>query len=222
MHAFSRLLKTDLRNRRTALWMTLTTLVLLHGGFVSIPYFTETPPYPLILNMNVILFVVALSLPFLHAFNIWLEEWRHNTVFRLLSLPVHRTKLLLAKYAAIVIEVLLITGVMLLGLSVQNGLADGQLFRSEPLLTWGWSTVAFVFSLLLLMSGLIFLIFFSVLLGRSAGRWPFLTTFLSFVAGLAISSFAFALVPSTVVLAVLGLAFFWGCFYWLEQKTGIA
>ncbi|WP_409343826.1 ABC transporter permease [Paenibacillus sp. MBLB4367] len=226
MRTFSRLIQTDLRNRRTTILVTLGSVVVWNILFAVLPAVLSLPSSAkgLIMTLDIVGIGCMLFIPFLHCFSTWNEEWRHRTVSYLLALPVRRRQLIASKYTAIVCETLLFMGVMAIGMSLQNGLHDGTLFRSEPLLTFDWPKIAYIVKLILAVSALILLCFFSTLLGKCFGPLSALVTFLTFVAGSFVSILASAVqtvAPPTLVFALLCLAFYLGSLYVLEKKVGV-
>ncbi|MFD0675655.1 MULTISPECIES: ABC-2 transporter permease [unclassified Paenibacillus] len=223
MHAFRRLLITDLRNRRNTIIATLSAFVLLHAAIAILTYQLQLPSdaYGFVMVMNITLFSIVLLIPFLHCFSTWREEWKQHSIYHLLSLPVHRTYLLMSKYISIVLEVVLITVVMIAGLWMQYKLSDGMLLRAEPLITFEWSKVVLVLKLLLVLTSVVFLSSLSMFIGKCCGRLSLGATFLSFFCGLLVGVLTFANFPSILTLAILSLAYFLVSMYLLEKKVGV-
>ncbi|RAV10796.1 ABC-2 transporter permease [Paenibacillus contaminans] len=224
MHTFSRLIKTDLRNRRTTMLVTLGAVILWNILMALLPVDLPAPKLGFIMTLNVAAIYVMLFIPFLHCFSTWNEEWRHRTVSYLLALPVRRKQLLASKYIAIVSEAILFMTVMAIGLSLQNAIHDGMMFRSEPLLTFDWPKFAFIVKIALAATCLIMLCFFSTLVGRCFGTMPALITFVTFTAGAFLSILAGLVqsaVPPALAFALLCLAFYLGSLYLLERKVGV-
>ncbi|MFD2169370.1 ABC transporter permease [Tumebacillus lipolyticus] len=212
MLAFRRLVKTDLRNRRNTIFVTLGTIVLLNAVLALLPALFNIPQDGLqfVLSLNIAVFVAVLLIPLLNCFSVWREEWKHRTIYHLLSLPVSRAQLLLAKYISIFVEALLIAAIMLIGLSIQNWLSEGLLFRAEPLIAFNWSNILFVGGLLLFTTCLIFLCFFSSLLGKCFKRYSLLMTFFIFLVGLTASILALSNLLISLLLILVCLLLFWG------------
>ncbi|TBL80384.1 ABC-2 transporter permease [Paenibacillus thalictri] len=219
MRVFSRLIKNDLRNRRNMLWAILCTLILFHIAFIALLEWTDIN-LQLALSIDTTVFVAIFGFPFMHAFSTWRAEWRQQSIHLLLSLPVSRAYFLLSKYIVILLEVLMIAIVMLTGLSVQNWICQGRLFRIEPLITFDASKLLIVFGLLLGITCLIFLCFFSVLLAACVRKAPFVVAFLIFTLGFFISSLIVTNLSQIAALSCLCLLFFFGSLYLLEQKIG--
>lgn len=223
MHAFSRLLKTDMRNRRNTLLITIGVLVMLNASIALLPFLQifDGMRLDFVMTLNIAVFWSALLIPLVHCFSTWREEWKQRSIYMLLSLPVPRTHLLLSKSVTLVLEALILTGVMAAGLSLQNGLQDGLLFRAEPLMTMSWAKMWFLLQLLLAAFCFVFLCFFSSLLGTCFQRMALFVTFLVFVAGLLVTIAAMANLPPSLVFVLLGLGYFLGCTYLLEKKAGV-
>ncbi|WP_028550582.1 hypothetical protein [Paenibacillus sp. UNC451MF] len=222
MHAFRRLLLTDLRNRRNTLLVALGATVLLNAVVIVLMiqmFLTEGLDIVTLLDITV--FSVMLLIPFLRCFSSWRDEWRQHGIYHLLSLPIPRTYLLLSKYISIVWEVLLITAIMIIGLWVQYGVSGGKLFRAEPLITFEWAKVGFVAEWFLLLTNGVFLSFMSALVGKWCGKWSHLAAFISFVVGALIWGIAYINLPSMYTLIVLALLFFGMSVYLLEKKVGV-
>ncbi|WP_158302104.1 ABC-2 transporter permease [Paenibacillus mesophilus] len=223
MHAFSRLLKTDLRNRRNTLLIAIGMLVLLNAALALLPFLEIFNGMRLdfVMTLNIAVFCSALLIPLTHCFSTWREEWKQRSIYLLLSLPVPRTHLLLSKCVTVILEALILTGVMAAGLSLQNGLHDGLLFRAEPLVTMTWAKAWFILRLLLAGLCLVSLCFFSSLLGKCFRRSALFVTFLVFVAGLLVTIVAMANLPPSLVFVIFGLGYFIGSTYLLEKKAGV-
>lgn len=221
MHAFRRLLITEMRNRRNIILITLGAGVLLNAAISIILSQLDRLPESLgiITILNIIVFTAMLFIPFLHSFTVWREEWKQHTIYHLLALPVPRIYLIMSKYISILIEVLLILLVTIMSLWVQYQISDGLLFRAEPLVTFDWSKALLVMNWLLSASSLVFLCSMSVLLGKCSGKVSLLITFLSFVAGLFVWIIAFANFPSTFTLIVMVLVYYFLYLYLLEKKV---
>ncbi|WP_282938534.1 hypothetical protein [Paenibacillus sp. RC67] len=222
MHAFKRLLFTDLRNRRNTLMVALGATVLLNIAIIVLILQLFLPEgLDIVTLLDIVVFSVMLLIPFLRCFSSWREEWRQYGIYHLLILPVPRIYLLLSKYISIVWEVLLITAVMIIGLSVQYGVSGGKLFRAEPLITFEWSKLGLMAQWFLLLTTVIFLSFMSVLAGKWCGKWSSLVAFISFVAGAVLWSIAYINFPSIYTLIVMALLFFTASVYLLEKKVGV-
>lgn len=222
MHAFRRLFLTDLRNRRNTLLATLATTVLLNGALAILILYLRPPlnGFGLVMLLDIVLFAGLLLVTFLHCFSIWQEEWKQQTVTQLLSLPVPRVYMLMSKYMVILAEALLITAVMAAGMWVQLGTSNGQLFRVEPILLFDWSKVWLIAKWIFSATGLIFLSFTSIFLGKCSRSLSMLITFLSFIAGMAVWIVAFANFPSFFTLLFFSLAYFGASLYLLDKKVG--
>ncbi|MEK3724291.1 ABC-2 transporter permease [Paenibacillus sp. FSL H8-0034] len=223
MHAFRRLFLTDLRNRRNTLLATLATTVLLNAAVSILIFYLHLPQegLGLITMLDVIIFAGLLLMTFLHCFSTWQEEWKQQAITHLLSLPVPRTYMLMSKYIVILLEALLITVVMIVGMWVQLGMSNGQLFRVEPLLLFDWSKVLLIVKWIFSATGLIFLCFTSIFLGKCSRSHSILITFSSFTAGLLVWIVAFANFPSFLTLLIFCLAYFSASCYLLDKKVGI-
>ncbi|MCM3271243.1 ABC transporter permease [Paenibacillus elgii] len=223
MHAFRRLLLTDLRNRRNTILVTLGATILLNAAMAILTFQMRFPQNTLgfVMFLDIVIFCVLLFVPFLHCFSTWREEWKQHTIYRLLTLPVPRAHLLLSKYISILLETLLISAVMIAGLFVQLKVSQGLLFRAEPLTVDDWSKVLLITKWLLAEACLVFLCSASMLLGKCCGRLSLLVTFLGFVAGLLLWIVAYANVPSIFTLIVVGAAYFAASLYLLEKKVGV-
>lgn len=223
MHAFRRLVLTDLRNRRGTIWVTLGTMALLNVAVAILPLHMQIPENGLgfIMFLNIIVFAAVLLVPFLHCFSTWRDEWKQHSIYQLLVLPVPRTYLLASKYISILVEVMLITAVMIAGLSIQYGVSGELLFRADPLVTFEWSKVLLVIKWFLSVTCCVFLCSTSMLLGKCCGRLSLLVTFLSFIAGLFLWIITFANFTSTFTLVIVSLAFFMASYYLLNKKVGV-
>lgn len=223
MHAFSRLIKTDLRNRRTSIGVTVGAIILINAAFILVPALYPLPQEWLsfLLTMNIAVFTSILLIPFLHCFSSWGDEWKQRTIYLFLALPVPRAYLLLAKYVAIMLETLLLSAVMIIGLSVQNGFHHGLLFRAEPLYTLNGAKIKFIMELLLLATSIIFISFASVLLGKSVRRFSAITSLLVFIAALLAAALALANFASLPTFIVISVVFFTGGLYILNKKAGV-
>ncbi|MDF2716609.1 MAG: hypothetical protein K0R28_3534 [Paenibacillus sp.] len=202
--------------------ITFGVLVLLNAALALLPFLQNFDNLQLdfVMTLNIAVYCSAMLIPLIHCFSTWREEWKQRSIYLLLSLPVPRTHLLLTKSVTVVLEALIITGVMAAGLSLQNGLSDGMLFRAEPLVTVTWAKMWFILRLLLAAFCLIFLCFFSSLLGKCFRRMALFVTFLVFVAGLLMTIVAMANLPPSLVFVVFGLGYFLGSAYLLEKKVG--
>lgn len=223
MHAFRRLVLTDLRNRRSTIWVTLGAIVLLNVVVAILPLHMQLPEYGLglIMSLNIMVFSAVLLIPFVHCFSTWRDEWQQHSIYQLLVLPVPRTYLLFSKYISILVEVILITAVMLAGLWVQYGVSGELLFRADPLITFEWSKVLLVIKWFLSVTCCVFLCFTSMLIGKCCGRLSLLATCLSFIAGLFLCIVAFANFTSTFTLIIVCLVFFTISSYLLNKKVGV-
>ncbi|MDF2662769.1 MAG: hypothetical protein K0Q94_5560 [Paenibacillus sp.] len=223
MHAFSRLLKTDLRNRRNTILITLGTLVLVHAALalLSLQQSFDKEQLSFVSTLNIAVYFCAMLVPFVYCFSAWREERRQLTIYLLLSLPIPRTHLLMSKSLAVGSEILLISVVMAAGLAVQNGISDGQMFRTEPLITLNAEKIGLMLRILLAAACLAFLCFFSTLLGACFRKLSLLVTCLVFAAGLVVTILAMAHVQPLFVFALFGLAYFGGSVYLLEKKVGV-
>ncbi|WP_165972214.1 ABC-2 transporter permease [Paenibacillus piri] len=223
MHPFKRLFMTDLRNRRNAIVVSMAAMLLVHTAIMILTDHTqELASLGFIMVINIVFFAIMLFIPFLHSFSAWREEWKQHSIYYLLSLPIPRTYLLLSKYLVILLEALLITVVMVAGLWIQLGLSNGMLFRVEPLLLWDAAKVLLLLKWLFAASGLIFLNFTSVFLGKWSGKLSLPVAFVSFVAGLFVWIVAFANFPSFITLASFTLLFFGASYYLLDKKAEVA
>ncbi|WP_187273826.1 ABC-2 transporter permease [Paenibacillus sp. N3.4] len=221
MHAFSRLLLTELRNRRNIMLITLGADVLLIAAVTILAFHSNLDNMAFMMFLNIAVFVVVLLIPFMHGFSTWREEWKQHSIYHLLALPVPRTYLLITKYIAILVEILLLLAVTIVGLWIQHWLSDGVLFRAEPLVTFEWSKVILVVKLFLTATSLVFLCSMSTLLGKWIGKLSLLVTFLAFVVGLLVWIIVFANWPSFLTLLMLSLVFFGINVYLLEKKVGV-
>ncbi len=223
MHAFKRLLKTDLRNRRNTIFINLGVILISNIILALLPFQLNIPQtgYNFVMTLNIIVFFAVLYIPLLNCFSTWREEWKQHAIFQLLSLPVPRTYLLISKYISILIEFLLISVVMLTGLSVQNWLQKGLLFRVEPLITLNWSKGLFITEIMFSVTCLIFLCFFSTLLGKCFRRFSQFITFITFFVGCVISIIVLFTMQPLFVSILLSLIYFFGSLYLLEKKVGI-
>ncbi|UKS25179.1 ABC transporter permease [Paenibacillus sp. HWE-109] len=222
MHAFRRLVLTDLRNRRNTIWVTLGAMALLNVAVAILTRHRQLPDeLGFIMFLNIMVFAAGLLIPFLHCFSTWLDEWKQHSIYQLLILPVPRTYLLVSKYISILVEVMLITAVMIAGLWMQHSVNGEQLFRAEPLVTFEWSKVLLVIKWFLSVTCCMFLCSASILIGKCCGRLSLLVSFLSFIAGLFLWIIAFANFMSTFTLVIVSLVFFMVSYYLLNKKVGV-
>jgi ABC-type transport system involved in multi-copper enzyme maturation permease subunit len=223
VHAFSRLLKTDLRNRRNTILITLGALVLAHAALALLimQQNFDKAQLSFVSTLNIAVYFSAMLLPFVYCFSAWREERRQRSIYLLLSLPIPRTHLLMSKSLAVGWEILLISAVMAAGLTIQNGISDGLLFRTEPLITLNAAKIWFMLRILLAAACLVFLCFFSTLLGACFGKLSLLITCLVFAVGLVVTIVAMANIQPFFVFAFFGLGYFGGSVYLLEKKVGV-
>ncbi|WP_341415503.1 ABC transporter permease [Paenibacillus filicis] len=223
MHAFRRLLVTELRNRRNTIVVAAGAILFLHAAILILTYHSnpQADGFASIMVLNIALFALVLQVPFLHSFSAWREEWRQRAIYQLLMLPVPRVYLLLSKGISLLLETLLLSLVMLAGLWVQYELSGGLLLRAEPLTTFAWSKVLLIYNLLICAASVIFLSTMSMLLGKRAGKFSLLVTFLSFAAGLFLAIVAFANLPTEIGLTAILIVLFLFNWFLLEKKVDI-
>ncbi|MGE5704841.1 MAG: hypothetical protein ACM32O_20115 [Clostridia bacterium] len=221
MHAFKRLLKTDLRSLRNTILVSAAGIMMLNFIllFVLTQFDVEFNMIELVRNLNISAFMAVLLIPFLHTYRIWDKEWKRHTILLLLSLPVTRMQVLVSKYIAILVECLIVVTIMLAGLAVQNWAVDGQMFRMEPLVTITLEKVLFAAGFLFDFTSLIFMCFFCTLLGKCFPTYSLLVTCTVFVVGM-FGTFAVTLMlQSILVLYLFGGAYFLGSLYVLEKRV---
>ncbi|MFB9755074.1 ABC transporter permease [Paenibacillus hodogayensis] len=221
MHAFSRLLKTELRNRRNEWLIIVAALVVLNVLLSLLQLFMDRDQLAFVMTLNIVVYCVMLLAPLVHGFSIWREEWKQRSIVLILMIPVPRAHLVTAKCMAILLEALLITGVTAVGLSVQYVLSDGMLFRAEPLITLTWGKLWLAAHLMIAATCLVLLCFFSMLLGKCSRKLSIGIAFLVFVAGLLVTVVAAANLPPLLVFVFVGAACFGGSVYLLEKKVAI-
>ncbi|MCD1259428.1 ABC transporter permease [Paenibacillus athensensis] len=223
MNAFSRLIKTELRNRRTSIVVTLAAMLLIHAAILLLLASVDFPDEAMsfILSLDVAVFVLFLLPPLLHSFTTWKEEWKQQAIYQLLTLPVPRSYLLLSKYVSLLLETLLLSGVMVAGLSLQNLVNGGLLFRAEPLYAWNVSKFVFMGELVLFATSLIFLSFVSLLLGTTVRRFSHTLSFAVFVVGLLVVIVSLSNLPPLLTLIGLCLLFYGASLYVLDKKVGV-
>ncbi|WP_239616663.1 ABC transporter permease [Cohnella mopanensis] len=224
MHAFRRLLLTELRNRRNTTLITLGATLFLNALIMIVTYQADLYPDQLgfVMTLNIVVLVAMLLIPFLHGFTAWREEWKNQSIYQLLTLPVLRTHLLFAKYISILLESVLILILTFASLWLQYELSDGQLYRAEPLTTFDWSKALFVSKLVLSAIGIISLCSLSILLGKWIRKLSLLVTFLSLASGMLVSAVIYATLPSVFSLFVLVVAFIALSYYLLDKKVDVS
>lgn len=82
-------------------------------------------------------------------------------------------------------------------------------------------SIGLVLRILLAAACLVFLCFFSTLLGACFTKLSILITFLVFAAGLVVTIVAMANIQPFLVFAFFSLAYFGGSVYLLEKKAGV-
>jgi len=223
MHAFRRLLLTQLRSRRSMIMVILAADLILNAASAILTFRLRYEPGELsyIMSLNIAVLATMLLIPFMHCFSAWLDEWKQRSIYQLLSLPVPRVYLLASKSIPIMVEILLIIAVTATGLWIQHRLSGGLLFRAEPLISFDWSKVRFIAELFLVTASVIFLSSLSVFVGKWSSRLPVLVTFLTFIAGLFTGIIAFANFPSFFTLLIICVVYFWAAYYLLEKRMAV-
>ncbi|BCJ87572.1 ABC-2 family transporter permease [Effusibacillus dendaii] len=112
---FKRLLATDFRNVRTQLVVALTALLLLQLiAFISLQTATTLPgKMGLALTMSLSMAIV-MFIPPIHAYTIWHNEWKQNSIYLLLALPVSKNSIFWSKFIVILSEYLLLGAAFLI------------------------------------------------------------------------------------------------------------
>ncbi|UVI27573.1 hypothetical protein [Paenibacillus spongiae] len=223
MHAFRRLLLTELRNRRSVILVSMAALICLNVLLAALPLQFQYASHHLngVMTLNIAVCYVYLFIVFLRCFSTWNDEWKVHSIYQLLTLPIPRVFLILYKYIAILVESFLYALIMAAGLIIQYRLTDGMLFRAEPLITFNAAKLLFIAQIVLFATCVIFLCFFCSLLGRVFSRFPLMIAFLAFLIGIIITILAVTKLEPTLMIMVLCAAFFGGCHYLLEKRIAI-
>ncbi|WP_193726504.1 ABC transporter permease [Paenibacillus guangzhouensis] len=222
MHAFRRLLLTEIRNRRNVLWVIMSSHMLLNIPIIFLTANTSTAQLSYLIPLNMTLLSVMLILPFLRCFSIWRDEWKQQAIYQLFALPVPRSYLLLTKSLVILLEAGMIFAITVISLWIQYVVSDGHLFRAEPLTTINGPKLLFIISIVMTAVSLILLCTMSLFMGHWIGKLPLLLTFISFVAGLLVGLTVFAFFPSFLTILALCLLLTGINVYLLEKKVHLA
>jgi len=99
---FARLYLKDLQDIKmeSAIFMVS---IAIWNLFLYLKYLSNWP-YELSLGFSAIAFGIAAFIPFVESFKLLWDEWKHNTVYLIMSLPVSGTMVLLSKLAVIVTQ----------------------------------------------------------------------------------------------------------------------
>ncbi|MGI6285039.1 hypothetical protein SEF58_04385 [Neomoorella humiferrea] len=119
-----RLYRKELRDLRLES-MVVLGLILLWNFFLYYKAGTATWPPGTHLVFSLMMLVITGFLPLIESFKIWGDEWKNNTVYLLLSLPVNGQQVVLAKLLAVLTQFIL--------LSLAALLATGALFKATVL-----------------------------------------------------------------------------------------
>ncbi|WP_338825607.1 hypothetical protein MHOCP_12240 [Moorella humiferrea] len=119
-----RLYRKELRDLRLES-MVVLGLILLWNLFLYYKAGTATWPPGTHLVFSLMMLVITGFLPLIESFKIWGDEWKNNTVYLLLSLPVNGQQVVLAKLLAVLTQFIL--------LSLAALLATGALFKATVL-----------------------------------------------------------------------------------------
>ncbi|RKN86415.1 ABC transporter permease [Paenibacillus ginsengarvi] len=223
MRAFSRLIKTELRDRRNALVVSLTVIAIIQAALAVLTATLSVPgALDLIRTLNSGVLLCGFLLPLIRCFTTWIEEWKQHSIYKLMILPVSRLHLIAAKYIAIMLELLLILAVIIAGFTIQNTIADGSMFRSEPLLAFDWPKLLLLVRWLLAATSIILLSFFSVFIGKWQGAFSVPITFISFIAGLFVLTGISSVLPSLFTFLAADVLLAYGSLYLLDKKVGVA
>ena len=217
MHACKRLILTELRNRRNVFFLTVGAIILLHT-VISI-LIIQRVNIDLIRWIDIGMISTVFFIPFLRAFTIWQDEWNHQSIHRLLTLPISRIYLLFIKYIVILIEVITLLILTTLAMWIQWQVSNGLLFRVEPILKMDWMSIEQILNILLSITTLIFICFMSYLLGKSISLPYLQVTFITVVLSLLVSITIYSIVPHFLTFLVFGLTYSLISYYLLDNKV---
>ncbi|MEH6940901.1 ABC transporter permease [Bacillus sp. JJ722] len=172
MNAYIRLLKTDFRSFRY--WILLTFILFGATEFILIYLLSRYSKDQLSIwfyGLNGSAFVAAILVPVILSFAIWIYEWRQNTHYSLLLLPISRSMIFFSKLSVVLFvdTILLLTTLLF--------------WSREWLLQGGWLNVdaGIVSSLFITLVTIHLLAFFSVLTGLCAKKFQVLVTTAVFI-----------------------------------------
>jgi len=219
VHAFRRLLLTEIRNRRNVLWILLCAHILLNIAIIFLTTHTSSDQLSYLMSLNITLLCAMLILPFLRSFSTWRDEWKQHSIYQLFVLPVPRSYLLITKSLVILLEACMIFAITAISLWIQYKVSHGLLFRAEPLITIDGPKLLFIISIVLSAISIVLLCAMSLFIGQWVGKLPLLLTFVSFVAGLLLWLMVFSLFPYFFTVLVLTIGLGWFSHFLLEKKV---
>jgi len=130
--------------------------------------------YEMSLGLSTIAFGIAAFTPFIQSFKLLQNEWKHNTVYMIMTLPISGNMFLLSKLAVIISQYIIFGLVSVIGF-----------------LLLSFTTPICVLTCIGIIVGMIFatvLAFFSSVIGKLVKRFSGLTTLITFL----VSGYIFA------------------------------
>ncbi|MBH5318460.1 hypothetical protein I6N90_11655 [Paenibacillus sp. GSMTC-2017] len=161
MNAYIRLLKTDIRSFRN--WISLTFILFGVTEFILVYLLSRYGNEKLSLwfyGLSWSAFIAAILVPVILSFAIWMYEWRQNTHYSLLLLPINRSLIFFSKLTVVLfVDTILLVSTLLF-------------WGRKWLLQDGWLNVdiGFISSLFVTLVTIHLLAFFSVLTGLCAKK----------------------------------------------------
>lgn len=170
--------------------MVVLGLILLWNLYLYYKASTATWPPGTHLVFSLMMLVITGFLPLIEAFKIWGDEWKNNTVYLLLSLPVNGQQVVLAKLLAVLTQFILLSTAALLATA---GLFKATLLTGDLAMiktAWGLIRQYRLILAIIAVSGLLnlanftLLAFFCTLLGQSVRKFSGLVAIASFLVGM--------------------------------------
>lgn len=147
-------------------------------------------PYEMSLGLSTIAFGVAAFVPFIESFKLLQNEWKNNTLYLIMSLPVSGNIVLLSKLAVILTQYIifgLFSGICFILLSLTTPMWGimGEIISETIPNTHILVEISLVtlIGIIVVMIYTTVLVFFSSVVGKLVKKFSGLTTLLTFLAG---------------------------------------